>query len=760
MNREEIFNQRREIAQRLLRPLRMDGHLGAARDFSTRPYADGEKKYRFSMANYLRLAASEHFRSGLSDPRWYTMEDISRNGWTLKENADSEKLEVWTKSSTGEQICNLVDFYHAGDVDGKAPFEGKEVSLADTLKSLQSKNLLVPSNQISLRDGMYAVKDYALAHGGNELSAVMAAQMWLTESGILSNAKLQKELYSDEIMETIEKNPDALFAAAHQAQGILKKLEQEPAREVSPAKDVPFSDLEVCYFWSECNIKNIAGKIYPMDTVLTGEAAYEFLVQFNALDKQSFNEKITGEHGYSKSEIAIKYKNYDHGDMRIDISDLELGNGTTIADALVYRLDMYRQDMLKDPAIAKQHLMMNSRMEESNVTLVEFLEEVKGQSDEFHTAMTEFRREETVYLAAHPELVAINQEKADMYLYAVRAEDYDKLPHGVAAMKVGETIPEGHLLKDTNFAVRDFIATYREGEPAFYQNSQEQGIQERLSSDSVILFASGWSPDNVSERIRRKKCPPLYLSISPEEQDKLQRLNHCHLSISREAPLGIDGHKRAMDYEGFTAVRMLNDQLRNEEHEARTAVQSRFSLRGEQMEVSFHYYEDLLIQAKYESGKQELFRQLNEKGDYLPQELREAIAVTCKYLPYDSRPTEILKKEMPMEENFPTMEESRENYIKDCHSDLDPKDYYRLANYYNIVTLLDPEVATTEDFCRSIVEEMTKDGVTAARMKKITEHSIVHNDVKEKLYLFIQSPNTKAVLRKERVQGNESPDGR
>lgn len=85
MNREEIFNQRREIAQRLLRPLRMDGHLGAARDFSTRPYADGEKKYRFSMANYLRLAASEHFHSGLRDPRWYTFTNKQNRvgGWPL-----------------------------------------------------------------------------------------------------------------------------------------------------------------------------------------------------------------------------------------------------------------------------------------------------------------------------------------------------------------------------------------------------------------------------------------------------------------------------------------------------------------------------------------------------------------------------------------------------------------------------------------------------------------------------------------------------
>lgn len=129
-----------------------------------------------------------------------------------------------------------------------------------------------------------------------------------------------------------------------------------------------------------------------------------------------------------------------------------------------------------------------------------------------------------------------------------------------------------------------------------------------------------------------------------------------------------------------------------------------------------------------------------------------------KYLPYDSRPTEILQRVHPIWENFPTMEESRENYIRDCKADLDIKDTYRAANYYSIVTLLNPEVNSAEDFPKCMVEEMVKDGITPGRMNKIIEQSRVHVELKEKIKQIVQSPETRSAIRKAKTQMNEQAE--
>ena len=176
------------------------------------------------------------------------------------------------------------------------------------------------------------------------------------------------------------------------------------------------------------------------------------------------------------------------------------------------------------------------------------------------------------------------------------------------------------------------------------------------------------------------------------------------------------------------------------------------------MELSFSHKEENLFHANYESGKQELFALLNEQNGFLPDDLRESVVTISKYLPYDSRPTELLQRVHTIWENFPTMEESRENYIKDCKADLDIKDTYRAANYYSIVTLLNPEVQSAEDFSKCMVEEMVKDGITPGRMNKIVEQSRVHGELKDKIKQLVQSPETKSAVRKVKAQMGESAE--
>ena len=757
MTRDEIFENRREVAKKLLSSLREYGSLGKANTFSSRPYCDGEKKYRFSMANYLRLAAMNSHYGDLHDPRWYTMEDISRNGWELKEYARPEPLEVWQASPDGGKTCELVDFYHASDIPELEPLPDKEATLKECLTELQAKNVLGVSDKVSLLDGLQSVQEYARSHGANELASVMASQIWLTESGVRANYNVQRNLYSEELLTAAENHPDILFTAAHQAQEALNKLEHEQKKELASTKEEAFSGLELCYYWCETDMKDTKGETYPEDTILTGKAAYEFLVQYNAMDKRSFNEKFAENRGYHKSGIEFRYKDYDHGEMRIDLGDLELGSRTSVTDALIYRLDMYRQNLLKDPALAKRHWTENQQEGKKEGTFEEFLDRVRKESADFRSRMEEFRQEENSYLASHPELEAINHERANTFLYTVKAEDIDRLPYGIVMDKVSDSVPEGHLLKELNFAVRDYIATYP-ANPIPYQNLKERSAQANFTTEKVVTFSSGWHPSDIAHRLERDHLPPVWVAVPPKEQELFHQLGDFHLNITHSAPCGINGHERSLDYRGYSALRTLNEELGSEDREARTAVEQRFSLRGEQMKISLSYKEEPLFHASYESGKQELLALINEQNGILPDDLRESVATISKYLLYDSRPTEILQRVHPIWENFPTMEESRENYIKDCKADLDIKDTYRAANYYSIVTLLNPEVNSAEDFSKCMVEEMVKDGITPGRMNKIIEQSRVHVELKEKIKQIVQSPETRSAIRKAKTQMNEQAE--
>ena len=70
----------------------------------------GEKrnqKRKFNTTNYLRLLASER---NYSEPRWFSLSDIQRKNWTLKENANPELLEVINDGS-----ISLKEFDNAAD---------------------------------------------------------------------------------------------------------------------------------------------------------------------------------------------------------------------------------------------------------------------------------------------------------------------------------------------------------------------------------------------------------------------------------------------------------------------------------------------------------------------------------------------------------------------------------------------------------------------------------------------------------------------
>lgn len=78
MTRVEIFENRREIVRKICKQIRQnDGQLLNSKFFIERPYCDGKKNYKFSMANNLRLMSSDNKIICEGDPRWISADEIT-----------------------------------------------------------------------------------------------------------------------------------------------------------------------------------------------------------------------------------------------------------------------------------------------------------------------------------------------------------------------------------------------------------------------------------------------------------------------------------------------------------------------------------------------------------------------------------------------------------------------------------------------------------------------------------------------------------
>ena len=369
MNKEEVFENRKEIIKILCDDIRKNGYMGNAIYFIKRPYHDGEKQKKFSGANYLRLLSSRNEIIKKCDPRWYTEEEIKSKCWKLKENAESVELEVWDEN----QECTLTKFYNAADIEEKEECLIKWHSLEKAIKYLQSVKILEQSTGIiSLKDGIEAVKKYSKKFGGDELINILVSQMWLVESRIHTKIKSYLPIYPDSFITEIEKAPDKMFFAMNRAQEILKKLKKEKSQQIHDevSGDECFKDLKIIYHGREKELQDSEGIDYPQESILTGESAYGFLMRF----KES-EENI-------KTWLEISYKDYNHGKILIKNVKEELGEYSTIADSLRQRLDRYRQEIIDS----------KEKIDEK------FLEQVKLESEKCQNRMKEFNSEELKYL--------------------------------------------------------------------------------------------------------------------------------------------------------------------------------------------------------------------------------------------------------------------------------------------------------------------------------------------------------------------------
>ena len=382
MNKEKIFENRREVAKKICQDIRANnGLMLNAKYFSERPYCAGSKPYKFSTANYLRLISSENEIIQKGNPCWFPATEIKSNDWSLKENAIPVLLEVWTKDA--EQQCSMTEFYNASDVLGKESFEQKNQSLETVLNFLKERGILeVDDKIISLQDAIDAVKKYAESHGADDLTSILSAQTWLLETGLQTKIISFLPLFSETILAEIEKSPDILFDAMSKAQTILKKLRREKIKSVTEniTSEKIFHDLKIIYHGSEGELQDKNAVTYPKESILKGISAYDFLLAIKSAREQ-------------KIWLEFSYKDYSHGKFLISGEDYEFNEEKFLTAFLRTRLDKNRQYLLDNPHELKKYLLSEKAM-----SAEELLARISLESKFFQGIMDEFQREELSYL--------------------------------------------------------------------------------------------------------------------------------------------------------------------------------------------------------------------------------------------------------------------------------------------------------------------------------------------------------------------------
>ena len=389
MNTDEIFENRRAVAIKICQSIRKNGgQLLNAQFFLERPYCADSHSYKFSSANFLRLLAADNNAICKCNPRWISADEIKNNGWSLRQHAKPELLEVWTKSSDGKPVCFLQEFYNAWSILDKDSFKSKNQELLTIIENLQASGLIENGTDIiSFHDCIDSIKKFAESNGADELTSILTVQTWVAESKLKTKMSLFLPSYSDSVLTDIENAPDKLFESMNTARVILKKLLHEKVTPLAKnlSADDFFRDLKIIYHGSEITLQNEDETVYPNESILTGVSAYEFLRLLKAKAAEV----------HFKTWLEFSYKDYSHG--KFLLSE-KIPRDESISTFLRKRLDKNRQHLLRHPQDLKQYIPTGKTIHADDL-----LQQIHLESNLFQAGMDDFEQEENSYLSNHPE---------------------------------------------------------------------------------------------------------------------------------------------------------------------------------------------------------------------------------------------------------------------------------------------------------------------------------------------------------------------
>ena len=713
----DIFDTRDRLNPKIVERLRKYGNLEPPGIYG-RPYNGGAKhgqEYPLSRANYLRLVTMQDDEHRYKDPRWVWQETARKNGWKLKPTARAVQLEVYRRGEDGKAVPELWTFYNVEDFKNY-PYEPLEVK-GDRPEDFRQAIGILKDNGIDISwkassEQIFAVvKQYAKERGEDEFSAPMTANLFL-KTNYLSYDYEKNPLYTEAQLKKLEYNTKIIFAAIKRAQNLYDKLEsiqekvqrQEQAvteaargKEFEPkvpevARNGLFQDLYVDFAWSETPIRNEKGEPYKEGIHLNGEDAYKFLAAFNALDKEVFNDKLRGFMGYNKVKMAISYGKYHETEYRIrELGKLNFKNEASLARGLERHFNAYRTSLIEMPELRQSLLRKNQGLTDDHI-----VDNCMEANDFCSREMQKMRAEENLYLEMHPEIQAINAQKADTFLYVVKKEDFKRMPSAY--------ILSAQLEEAGELQVAD-----KSGDYHVFREGME------IKADEVAFESS--RPISAMNDNRM----PVYMALGVEDQVAfVNMLGKLKLEVTNTGPI-MEGHAPSrMKHWGMSAIDELARLKQRDLEAARLVNDWGFIDRKvvEQQHLVLSYDGKNLAEITFEEGCGRLTGAalgLRKAAEENP-EIKAVLSCAIKMKGGADSP-EIRALVNDEQVTLPSFEERRDNVLAvKPNSHALNRDWYR---YYEKAALQDLTAATKEEVMAGMVKIMEKEGLRPVKIANI-----------------------------------------
>ena len=712
MSNEKIFESRDLVNQILVDNLREYGDIEPSALYG-RPYNEGTRaKYQFSAANYLRIAAAQR-EYRYQDLRWLSEQAITDKSFTVKTNAKPVEIEYWKGIDNGQSYeGNLRKFYNAADIvemDGTEKIiSGNEEPDVEYALDLLRVNGFAADGKINSYDQIFSsVREHAIKNGADEFAAPLTSQLFFKTSH-LGYDYVQYPLYTEEQINKLEKNPKILFHAMKKAQELVKSMQLEQDKELQKMADKiqleqnpSFKNLSVDFFWSERCLKDLQGKEYKEGQHLQGEAAYKFLVQLNAADKEQFNSKLQGFGNYDKTKLAIKYGNYDHGEMRIDLGDLELSNKTLIADALVVRFNEYRNYLMTNDQAMNAHISFQKSQGEE-VTREQVIAECEKENIQCEKEMQQFAKEEKRHLERNPELKQINDKKADTFLYYCKEQDFSNVPNNMVL---------------TAYKAEEYDGlVFDQQDPSRASFSTERKFAKPEPDD--IVFESAISNNEIKGNI------PVKAAFSREDQVAMENLEKFSIKVENFGtvmePFEIP---TTQVYKGKQVVQRFIYEKNYEVSAMRSMNYEQKIIRHPQQQITFSYDGKEFYKLKYEIGSGALNQAIpsglpiyNEEKNPINKELQQAVYTYMKYQGiYRDNGIHDLNRKNEIRLSDIDVVRSKVMENKPDIRAINSKQF----EYYAELATLDFKTDTQAKVLKAMMQEMKQDGLSDQKIENI-----------------------------------------
>ena len=787
MTKDEIFVDREFTARKLLRNLHKYGTIFPAGHYFRGIHGSIQETVSMSRANYLRYAAclTENTDKNEDHHHYVSLLEAAAQNIAVDMQESPVYLEHWQGSAQTGYNVTLEPYYKAEELSVQT-WENTSTNLTKLMLELGANKFATQYDLETLRRNPNeygnALREFATAkaqeNGHNGLTAKAFAQVALAEFGIKADYE-NKPLFSSEELLTFEANPLLLFETFSKATDLVaamqreytaqreedQRQENEEVHQAIIADDMAdsamsedvekspdnaenlvqaensglFAGLKIHLEWTDSPLYNFDGKMYESNTTLIGEAAYEFLVKFNQMDKDMFNGCYPECDG--KSRLSIEYNGYKHNDgesFRIDLGDLELGNASSIYEALKYRLLLNINGILNDDHLAKMHMDFHGA-EADETTISELRAECNKEKETILSKLDEFRQEEQKYYRVDTvnRMKSINEQDAKPFLYIMQRFDYENEPvsrnnplvRPIHQYTMGE-VPAEKLGEYCVLPPKEYKKTLKalatSEEKATEIDERYLKVRNKLP-DNMMVIASRNSPDSeVFE-------DSAFIAAIPKERiDRLKDLQRFQITV-KELPTALSIYKDTeKTFQGYEAVKMLESYIEDDAKVYNEALRQGYYQPALEPQYHLAIFWDghETYQLDYKNGEGTLAKAYNNPmAPMLPDEGRRIFSNSLREAGHLSYDMIALRWCGSLNEgDWPSPKQGREQFLQsDMYKSLMKnkpvrigRDYaYDCMEIFKQLTAIEPDLHTPKEFWTKVAVNMATAGFKTNQINTI-----------------------------------------